>query len=96
MVVGGCIYLYHIGSGGAGGDLYLGAFGQPDWHCAGRNVSFSQPVFGGVAFAALLLGEQLRATDFIGVLVIAAGILAVQMSQVIEIRKMRSNFRTKN
>ncbi|PYG28578.1 threonine/homoserine efflux transporter RhtA [Pelagimonas varians] len=45
--------------------------------------------FLGVAFAALLLGEQLRTSDFIGVLVIAAGILAVQLSHVVEIRKMQ-------
>lgn len=46
--------------------------------------------FLGVAFAAVLLGEQLRTSDFIGVLVIAAGILAVQLSYVVEMRKMRS------
>lgn len=45
--------------------------------------------FLGVAFAALLLGEQLRTSDFVGVLVIAAGILAVQLSHVVEIRKMQ-------
>lgn len=45
--------------------------------------------FLGVAFAAILLGEQLRVSDFVGVLVIAAGILAVQLSHVGQIRKMR-------
>ena len=47
--------------------------------------------FLGVAFAALLLGETLRNTDILGVIVIAGGILAVQMSRVSEIRKMRDN-----
>lgn len=37
--------------------------------------------FLGVSIAALLLGETLRSFDFIGVLVIAAGILAVQVSK---------------
>ncbi|WP_299931729.1 DMT family transporter [uncultured Pelagimonas sp.] len=45
--------------------------------------------FLGVAFAALLLGETLRNTDILGVMVIAGGILAVQLSRVSEIRKMR-------
>ncbi len=45
--------------------------------------------FLGVAFAALLLGETLRNTDILGVIVIAGGILAVQMSRVSEMRKMR-------
>lgn len=37
--------------------------------------------FLGVAIAALLLGEKLGATDLIGVIIIAAGILAVQMAK---------------
>jgi drug/metabolite transporter (DMT)-like permease len=42
---------------------------------------FLNPFFG-VAIAALLLGESLTHWDVIGALVIAAGILAVQMSRV--------------
>ncbi len=38
--------------------------------------------FLGVAIAALILGEALRVTDMIGVAVIAAGILAVQLSKL--------------
>lgn len=41
---------------------------------------FLNPFFG-VATAALLLGERLRLTDVIGVAVIMAGILAVQLSR---------------
>ncbi len=41
---------------------------------------FLNPFFG-VATAAILLGETLRPTDAIGVLVIMAGILAVQLSR---------------
>lgn len=41
---------------------------------------FLNPFFG-VAMAAILLGETLRMTDAIGVLVIMAGILAVQLSR---------------
>lgn len=41
---------------------------------------FLNPFFG-VATAALLLGESLRASDGIGVLVVMAGILAVQISK---------------
>jgi len=41
---------------------------------------FLNPFFG-VAIAALLLGERLGWTDVVGVLVIAAGILAVQISR---------------
>lgn len=41
---------------------------------------FLNPVFG-VVLAWLILGEALRATDLIGVVVIATGILAVQMSR---------------
>ncbi len=41
---------------------------------------FLNPFFG-VATAAVLLGERLRTADFIGVAVIMAGILAVQMSK---------------
>ncbi|MFX0542312.1 DMT family transporter [Roseovarius sp. S4756] len=37
--------------------------------------------FLGVAIAALVLGEELRPTDLIGVAIIMAGILAVQMSR---------------
>lgn len=47
--------------------------------------------FLGVAFAALLLNEALRGTDIIGVLIIAGGILAVQMSRASEFRKIRDN-----
>lgn len=42
---------------------------------------FLNPFFG-VAVAAVLLGESLGPTDIIGVAIIAAGILAVQMSRV--------------
>lgn len=42
---------------------------------------FLNPFFG-VAVAAVMLGERVRATDMIGVVIIAAGILAVQMSKV--------------
>ncbi len=38
--------------------------------------------FLGVAFAAMLLGEHLRALDVLGVAVIAAGILAVQLAKL--------------
>ncbi len=41
---------------------------------------FLNPFFG-VAIAAVLLGEDLGATDFIGVGIITAGILAVQLSR---------------
>ena len=41
---------------------------------------FLNPFFG-VAIAALILGEQLRLMDVIGVAIIAAGILAVQLSK---------------
>ena len=41
---------------------------------------FLNPFFG-VAIAALILGEQLRLMDIIGVAIIAAGILAVQLSK---------------
>ncbi len=41
---------------------------------------FLNPFFG-VAVAAVMLGEHVRTTDMIGVAVIAAGILAVQMSK---------------
>jgi drug/metabolite transporter (DMT)-like permease len=41
---------------------------------------FLNPVFG-VAIAAALLGEALRLADLVGVLVIAGGILAVQLSK---------------
>lgn len=41
---------------------------------------FLTPVFG-VSIAALLLGEQLGSMDIIGVLIITAGILAVQISK---------------
>lgn len=41
---------------------------------------FLNPFFG-VAIAALILGEELRLMDVIGVAVIAAGILAVQLSK---------------
>ena len=41
---------------------------------------FLNPFFG-VAIAALLLGEQLGTRDVIGVVIIAAGILAVQLSR---------------
>ncbi|RYH09943.1 DMT family transporter [Tropicimonas sp. IMCC6043] len=41
---------------------------------------FLNPFFG-VAIASLLLGERLRAWDAVGVLVIMAGILAVQLSR---------------
>ncbi|MBF9029490.1 EamA family transporter [Rhodobacterales bacterium HKCCE3408] len=41
---------------------------------------FLNPVFG-VAIARVLLGEPLQATDLIGVVVIAAGILAVQLAR---------------
>ncbi|MGH1413889.1 MAG: DMT family transporter [Pelagimonas sp.] len=52
--------------------------------------------FLGVAFAALLLGEALQKTDVLGVLVIAGGILAVQVSRVSEIRKMRDTSATES
>lgn len=41
---------------------------------------FLNPVFG-VAIAAALLGESINVVDFIGVLIIAGGILAVQLSK---------------
>ena len=41
---------------------------------------FLTPFFG-VLIAAMVLGEQVEAADLIGVLVIAAGILAVQLSK---------------
>ena len=41
---------------------------------------FLNPVFG-VAIAAVLLGESIGMTDLIGVLIIAAGILAVQLAK---------------
>lgn len=43
---------------------------------------FLTPFFG-VAVAALLLGEQLRRFDMLGVAIVAAGILAVQLSKQI-------------
>lgn len=42
---------------------------------------FLNPFFG-VAVAALLLGEQLRSSDILGVVIVAAGILAVQRSRI--------------
>lgn len=47
----------------------------------GATFHFLNPFFG-VAIAALLLGETLGLGDLIGVLVIMAGILAVQLSKV--------------
>lgn len=47
----------------------------------GATFHFLNPFFG-VAIAALLLGESLGLTDAIGVLVIMAGILAVQLSRM--------------
>lgn len=41
---------------------------------------FLNPVFG-VAIAAVLLGERIGITDVVGVLIIASGILAVQLSK---------------
>ena len=41
---------------------------------------FLNPFFG-VAIAAVLLGEKVQALDFVGVAIIMAGILAVQMSK---------------
>lgn len=41
---------------------------------------FLNPVFG-VTIAALLLGEQLRVLDLVGVIIVTLGILAVQMSR---------------
>ena len=41
---------------------------------------FLNPVFG-VAIAAMVLGEPVRLTDGIGVLIVTAGILAVQLSR---------------
>jgi len=41
---------------------------------------FLNPFFG-VAIAAMLLGERLRPLDVLGVLIVAAGILAVQLSR---------------
>jgi drug/metabolite transporter (DMT)-like permease len=41
---------------------------------------FLNPFFG-VAIAALFLGERLGAADIIGVMIIAGGILAVQLSK---------------
>lgn len=46
----------------------------------GAAFHFLNPFFG-VAIAALLLGEQLGPADLIGVAIIAAGILAVQLSR---------------
>ena len=41
---------------------------------------FLNPIFG-VAFAAVLLGEKIGLLDLVGVVVITAGILAVQLSK---------------
>jgi drug/metabolite transporter (DMT)-like permease len=46
----------------------------------GATFHFLNPFFG-VAIAAALLGERLGVTDVIGVLIIMAGILAVQLSK---------------
>ena len=47
----------------------------------GATYHFLNPAFG-VAVAAILLGERLGAMDVVGVLIIMAGILAVQLSRV--------------
>ena len=46
----------------------------------GATFHFLNPFFG-VAVAAVFLGESLRALDLIGVAIIMAGILAVQLSK---------------
>ena len=46
----------------------------------GATFHFLNPFFG-VAIAAAILGERLGLTDVIGVLIIMAGILAVQLSK---------------
>lgn len=46
----------------------------------GATFHFLNPFFG-VAIAALLLGEPLNLTDIVGVVIIMAGILAVQLSK---------------
>ena len=46
----------------------------------GATFHFLNPFFG-VAVAAVLLGERLGLTDVIGVVIIMAGILAVQLSK---------------
>lgn len=48
--------------------------------------------FLGVAFASLLLGEALQGSDYLGVLIIATGILAVQLSRVPEKEQIRPKF----
>ena len=52
----------------------------------GATFHFLNPFFG-VAIAALLLGEGLGRTDVLGVLIIMAGILAVQLSKAPAARK---------
>lgn len=47
----------------------------------GATFHFLNPFFG-VAIAALFLGEELRVLDMVGVAVIAAGILAVQLARI--------------
>lgn len=51
----------------------------------GATFHFLNPFFG-VAVAALLLGERLGMTDLIGVVIIMAGILAVQLSKAPPVR----------
>jgi EamA domain-containing membrane protein RarD len=71
--------LYHADAGIAGDlDLVL-ACGA---HRATRAATFHflNPVFG-VAIAAVLLGEGLSWVDALGVAIVAAGILAVQLSR---------------
>ena len=51
----------------------------------GATFHFLNPFFG-VAIAALLLGERLGMTDLVGVVIIMAGILAVQLSKAPPVR----------
>lgn len=68
--------------------LMPGIFATALWFALVRRIGalkaatfhFLNPFFG-VAIAALLLGEGIRLTDIIGVAVIMAGILAVQLSR---------------
>jgi len=46
----------------------------------GATFHFLNPFFG-VAIAAVLLGERLGWADIVGVMIIAAGILAVQLAR---------------
>ena len=65
---------------GRDGHLGLVLAGGADRRGQASTFHFLNPFFG-VAVAAALLGERLGPTDVAGVVIIAVGILAVQMSK---------------